>query len=169
MEKTIQVINGMEKDGVIESYAVGGAIGAIFYVEPFTTYDLDIFFVAKNAENELTILEPIYDYLKSLGYQPQGDAVDIEGLPVQFLPVFNPLIDEGVEQAQELSLNETPVRVMRPEHLVAIMLDTGRTKDYARIDQFLRERAVELDSLADILSRHHLKKKWREFERKFLR
>ncbi len=159
----------MKRSGVIENYAVGGAMGAIFYVEPFTTYDLDVFFATRNVENDLMILEPIYKHLKSLGYRPEGDAVDIEGMPVQFLPVFNPLIEEAVEQAHELRLNKTPVRVMRPEHLVAIMLDTGRAKDYARIDQFLQNSAVDLESLFDVLSRHKLKKKWREFERKFLR
>ena len=169
MEKTIKVINRMKKEGVIESYAVGGAMGVIFYVEPFTTYDLDIFFTIRSEQSDLTILEPIYDYLRPLGYRPEGEAINIEGLPVQFLPVFNPLIDEAVEEANELRLNKTPVRVMRPEHLVAIMLATGRAKDFARIDQFLQNSAVDLDSLSDLLSRHKLKRKWREFERKFLR
>ncbi|HEX8650621.1 MAG TPA: hypothetical protein VF708_07250 [Pyrinomonadaceae bacterium] len=169
MEKTIKVINRMKKEGVIEDYAVGGAMGAIFYVEPFATYDLDIFFVAKSAESGLAILEPVYDYLRPLGYRPEGEAVNIEGLPVQFLPVFNPLIDEAVKKANVLKLNKTPVRVMRPEHLVAIMLNTGRAKDYARIDQFIHNSAVDIDSLSDLLSRHRLNRKWREFERKFLR
>jgi len=46
VEKTLRVINRMETDGVIGRYAIGGAVAAIFYIEPFTTYDLDIFFAA---------------------------------------------------------------------------------------------------------------------------
>ncbi len=43
MERTLAVINQMVADGVIENYAVAGAIGAMFYVEPFSTKDLDVF------------------------------------------------------------------------------------------------------------------------------
>ena len=43
MKETFAVLNQMVADGVIENYAVAGAIGAIFYVEPFSTEDLDVF------------------------------------------------------------------------------------------------------------------------------
>jgi len=33
VEKTLQVLNDMERAGVIGRYAVGGAVGAIFYME----------------------------------------------------------------------------------------------------------------------------------------
>ncbi len=33
MKKTFQVLNEMVRDGVIENYAIAGAIGATFYVE----------------------------------------------------------------------------------------------------------------------------------------
>ena len=33
----------MEADGVIGRYAIGGAIGAVFWLEPFTTRDVDVF------------------------------------------------------------------------------------------------------------------------------
>lgn len=169
MEKTFKVINRMVKRGVIEKYAVGGAIGAMFYIEPFTTFDLDIFFSVQSSESGLMILAPIYKYLTGFGYEAEGESINIEGWPVQFLPVFNPLIEEAVEKAKEFNYRKTPVRVMRPEHLVAIMLDTGRAQDYARIDLFLKGKTVNLETLAELLTRHHLKSKWREFERKFLR
>jgi hypothetical protein len=38
MEKTLRVLNRMVKDGVIEQYAIGGAVAAIFYVEPSIHY-----------------------------------------------------------------------------------------------------------------------------------
>ena len=40
---------------------------------------------------------------------------------------------------------------MRPEHLVAIMLATGRPKDYLRISMFLEEGAVDMRSLKAVL------------------
>lgn len=169
MEKTFKVINRMMKKGVIRNYAIGGAMGAMFYVEPFTTFDIDIFFSVKGSAHGLMILAPIYEFLSGLGYQAERESIHIEGWPVQFLPVFNVLTDEAVERAAEFNYKKTSVRVMRPEHLVAIMLDTGRAKDYARIDLFLKGQVVDLEALDALLSRHRLKRKWREFERKFLR
>lgn len=112
--------------------------------------------------------EPIYKYLAGKGYKAQGEAVEIEGWPVQFLPVFNPLLEEAVAQANEVKFKRTPTRVLRAEHLLAIMLRTGRVKDYARIVQFLAQGAVDLSALDDMLARHRLLTKWRAFARKFL-
>jgi hypothetical protein len=168
MEKTLKVINQMKTEGVIEDYAIGGAIAAIFYIEPFATIDLDIF-VAIQAEGlALDILSPIYRYLEGQGYQPQNEMISIEGWAVQFLPIFNSLIEEAVVQANETVYNQTPVRVMRAEHLVAIMLATGRPKDYARMTHFLEADIMDMDALMDILVRHDLEKKWRKNKSRFL-
>ena len=36
---TIAAVNQMQADGVIERYAIGGAVGATFYLEPVATLD----------------------------------------------------------------------------------------------------------------------------------
>ena len=86
---------------------------------------------------------------------------------MQFLPVYNPLIEEAVEQAREVEYLQIPVRVISAEHLVAIMLDTGRPKDYARIARFLELDVLDMASLTDILLRHNLKDKWEEKKGRF--
>src|SRR5258706_10672269 len=43
VKATIQAINQMQADGVIGKYAIGGAVGATFYLEPAATLDVDIF------------------------------------------------------------------------------------------------------------------------------
>ena len=58
--------------------------------------------------------------------------------------------------------------VLRAEHLVAIALQTGRAKDYARIVQFLEQDAVDADKLKRVLMRHGLVPKWERFEHKYL-
>lgn len=167
MEETFKVINRMKEDGVIENYAVGGAVAAIFYVEPFTTYDLDIFCAFSASGSGLVLLTPIYEYLAERGYRPEKETINIEGWPVQFLPIFNSLIEEAVNEANEIDVGETPVRVMQPEHLVSIMLDTGRAKDYARISRFLEADVVDMGNLLGILSRLNLQVKWEDYKRKF--
>ena len=46
----LRAANDLVAAGLIEDYALGDALAAIYYVEPFTTYDADIIFVA--AENK---------------------------------------------------------------------------------------------------------------------
>ena len=45
MKKAIEVINALRESGLIRDYAIGGAIGALRWVEPFFTRDLDIFVI----------------------------------------------------------------------------------------------------------------------------
>lgn len=160
MEKTLGVINRMVEDGVIEKYAVGGAVAAIFYIEPINTHDVDVFFQVRVERDDLTILAPLYAYLARAGYKAEGETVNIEGWDVQFLPVFNPLIDEAVREAATSTVGQTAARVMQAEHLMAIMLQTKRAKDYARLSSFIEHRAFDEGMLREILVRHRLITAW---------
>lgn len=155
----------MVKDGVIEQYAIGGAVAAIFYIEPINTNDLDIFFHLNDPRPGLDILEPLYKYLSGFGYKGKGEAIDIEGWPVQFLPIFNPLLEEAVKEATEVRYQRTTTRVIQAEHLVAIMLQTGRLKDHARIAQFIEHEIINHKRLTEILARHGLIRKWTTLNR----
>ena len=42
IREVIEIINRMQADGIIDRYALGGAVGAMFYVEPFSTLDADL-------------------------------------------------------------------------------------------------------------------------------
>jgi hypothetical protein len=64
MKGTLETINQMEAAGVIGRYAIGGAVGATFYLEPAATLDIDIFIsLQKAAGSRLLSLAPIYEYL----------------------------------------------------------------------------------------------------------
>ncbi|MEQ1853400.1 MAG: hypothetical protein ABMA01_17620, partial [Chthoniobacteraceae bacterium] len=68
MEKIFAVIKQMEADGVIGRYAIGGAVGSIFWLEPITTKDIDVFVVLpKSAGGTLLTPGPIYDSLLARG------------------------------------------------------------------------------------------------------
>ena len=43
MKNTLEMLNRMQADGIIGSYAIGGAVGATHYVEPAATVDVDVF------------------------------------------------------------------------------------------------------------------------------
>jgi hypothetical protein len=168
IEKTISVINQMAEDEIIENYALGGATAVIFYTEPIATQDIDIFVHIKSGGNIFMEFQPIFDYLKDRGYEIKGEHVYIESFPVQFLPAAKNLVDEAIVEANEFKLTDgTIVRVMTPEYLVAIMLDTGRSKDYLRIAVFLQHEVVNSEELHRILSKHNLAEKWQENINKF--
>ncbi|MDQ3473475.1 MAG: hypothetical protein M3447_07035 [Acidobacteriota bacterium] len=167
MKETLKLLNRMVKDGVIRQYAIGGAVAAIYYLEPFDTADLDIFVQIDAPESELMVLAPIYRYLRKEGHKARGEFVYIEGFPVQFLPVFNPLTEEAVVEANTITFARVTTRLMRAEHLVAIMLDTGRPKDYLRIAMFLEQNAVDMRSLKAVLRRYGLTQKWKGNEHRF--
>jgi hypothetical protein len=168
MKTTLAVINQMQSDGIIGKYAIGGAVGATFYLEPAATLDIDIFISLENL-GSLISLSPIYNYLTDRGFKAEKEYIVIEGWPVQFLPTGNALIEEALAQAIETELEGVPTRVMTSEHLTAIALQTGRAKDFNRILQFVESGTLSPDKLDSILSRHGLLAKWEEFGNKFLK
>ena len=156
MEATLQILNELEADGVISRYAIGGAVGAIFYMEPFLTYDLDVFVLLPQTAGGLLTLTPIYETLKQRGFEADGECVLISGMPVQFLPAYNSLLEEALREAREESYASTTTRVLRPEHLAAIMVQTGRDKDRQRFATFMEEAPLDTTYLQDVLERHQL-------------
>ena len=111
---------------------------------------------------------PGWDYLKRRGYSEiRGEAIVVEGWPVQFMPVGNALEEEAYLNAEVLPFEDTAVRVVLAEHLVAIMLEVDRPKDLARSQMFLSQDAVERRSLLDIISRHGLSDQWVTFQKRF--
>ena len=168
MKKTLEVLNRLEQAGVIGRYAIGGAVAATRYIEPIQTYDLDVFVLLPVSSSGLISLSPIYDRLREYGYTPHGEAVEIAGWPVQFLPIYNPLTEEALQQALDVEFEGTLTRVLSAEHLAAIMLETGRPKDHARLVQFFEFGVLNLGLLEDIVVRHGLSAKWARFKALFL-
>ena len=167
-KQTFAVLNEMVADGVIENYAVAGAVGAMFYVEAFATADLDVFVLT--PEDRIIIELPGWEYLKARGYtEVEKEGIVVEGWPVQFLPATTSLEREAYTKAQMLSVEEVLVRVTRPEHLVAIMLKVGRQKDIARMRTFLSREAVEIGALEDVINRHGLSEKWLGYRKNLLK
>ena len=168
MKETLAVVEKLHRDGVFGAYAVGGAVGAAFYLEPVATLDVDIFVLFEPARLILS-LSPIYEACTKLGYQAAGDAIQIEGWPVQFLPASQPLQAEAVREAVTRESAGLTTRVMTAEHLMAIALQTGRAKDHARLVMFVEAGVAEMNRFREILFRHSLLDAWTKFENHFLK
>ncbi|MGO8766031.1 MAG: hypothetical protein ACLQSR_12970 [Limisphaerales bacterium] len=168
-QAALQAVNRMQDAGVIGKYAIGGAVAATFYLEPTATLDIDIFISFKNVpKKSIVSLEPIYTYLKSLGYGLENEHIMIEGWPVQFLPADDELYSEALQHAVEIKIAEIKTWVMTAEHLMAIALRTGRGKDLIRLEQFVQGKIFNENKLNDILTRHNLIAKWKRFHDKYI-
>ena len=169
IKETIAAINRMHADGVIDRYAIGGAVGATFYLEPVATLDVDVFISFRAEAGQLIVSpQPIFDYLKARGWTMQGEYIVVAGWPVQFLPAGSPLVEEALKEAVERDVEGTPIRVFTAEHLATVALQTGRAKDKARVLQFVEAGALDMARFQTILARHGLIDRWRQFERQFL-
>lgn len=168
MKETLELINQMQADGVIGKYAIGGAVGAMLYLEPAATLDVDVFVSLPESAGGLLSLASIYEYLKARGCVERQEHILIGDWPVQFISPKNDLEAEAVEQAVDSEVEGVPARIMPAEHLVAIALRTGRSKDHHRILQFLEQDAVDRKELQTVLDRHGLASEWQRFERRYL-
>lgn len=164
MEKVIEILNRMQADGVIERFAIGGGIATIYYLEPYQTDDVDVFFLPVIlGASGLVSLEPIYAYLANLGYYPVKEGILVENWPVQFVAPFKPIQEEAVMQARRVVYGKTPTLIFTAEHLAAELLRSGRPKDHARVINLIQSKQVNMEVFRDIVRRHDLTDEWDEF------
>ncbi|MBI3948041.1 MAG: hypothetical protein HY321_19145 [Armatimonadetes bacterium] len=166
MEEALQVLNEMKRAGVIQEYAIGGGMALVFYTEPVLTYDLDVFVLLQAGDASAISMTPIYSYLAAKGHAPEGEHVVIGDMPVQLLPAYNALVDEAVQQARAIRFGETDTRVVRAEHLAAIMVQTYRPKDRERLALLLAEAEMDTGFLQGVLTRYGLVSRWEDYQRR---
>ena len=167
MKEVAQLLNAMRVSGVIADYALFGAAAQMRYTEAVATLDAYVLVKVPSAER-LDPLAGIHQFCADKGYQPEGEAMRVGAWPVQFIPVFNPLTQEALEQAETADFERVPFRVVRADHLAAIALSVGRAKDWTRILALLESGSVGRDEIACLAARHGLADAWQRFEARFL-
>ena len=170
MERVLQVLNQMQADGVVENYAIGGGIAAIYYIEPYDTKDLDIFIPVSAVtvgKAGLLSLQPIYSYLANLGYRAVKEGVLIEDWLVQFIPVSESTQEEALINARDAKYGNTKTRVFSPECLAAELLRSGRLKDQVRVAALMDSGKMDMNTFRGMVTKHALEDKWNRFLKKF--
>ena len=84
----------------------------------------------------------------------QGEHLMIESLPVQPLVAYNSLVEEAIDNARLHDYAGVPVRVIGPEHLIALALQAGGARRRERAWQLLQSDEVDRPRLRAILARH---------------
>jgi tetrahydromethanopterin S-methyltransferase subunit A len=161
----------MKEKGIIDNYAIGGATALIYYFEPINTQDIDVFILLKEKDSSKLInLNPIYQYLRRLKYKVEKEYVIIQQIPVQFLVPYNDLLSEAVENAIYVNYSSDKVRIIALEYLMAIMVQTGRTKDKARLEDIIKcDIKYNKYKFHSILKKHSLFDKWKKFKHELLK
>ncbi len=152
----------MKKDGVIKDYAICGAVAVFFYTEPIYTEDLDIIFVPVDGEkSKIDPLSSIYTYLVGeKGYEIWKEYIIVEGVPVQFMPVYNELVREALTNANHKRFGRIRTKVFKPEYLIALYVVSDRSKDRHKVSLIFEQHDIDEDLLDDILKRYGLYKKY---------
>jgi hypothetical protein len=165
LERIVERLNELRSSGVIGQYAIGGAFAFVFYAEPIETLDLDIFADLPVSAGGLISLDRLYSQLREQGYEASGDAILIDGFPVQILPGPTPLVEEAIREARAVQIGSSQARVFTAEHAVAVALQTNRAKDRLKIEHLLETGREPLEDqvLRVILRRHGLEERWEKF------
>lgn len=113
-------------------------------------------------------LEPIYSFMKANGGVIRNEYILLHNTPVQFLIPYNPLIEEAVINAKTASFMKESFRLFTLEHLMAVMVQTSRGKDKARLEVILKAK-IEFDysKWDEILARYNLAEKWNSIKAGF--
>jgi len=65
MKEALLAIEELRESGIVGGYAIGGAVGATYYLEPVATLDVDVFVAFEGAgAGELVSLSPFYPPLE---------------------------------------------------------------------------------------------------------
>jgi predicted nucleotidyltransferase len=166
IEKVFKILNEMEKKGILKKYAIAGGIATIYYTEPFTTQDIDIFFVPE-SKNKIILLTPFYEFFSKLGFKTYKEYIMIEEIPIQFIPASKELEKEAVENAIKIKYKNVEIKIIKPEYLIAIFLDVFRPKDREKIIKLLEQSKINKHLLYNILKRYNLMEKFKKFREKY--
>jgi len=148
----------MKAEGVVTEYAIGGAMALVFWTEPIPTFDLDVFVLIPTS-TLLVSMEPIYEWARRNGFPEEAEHILIAGVPVQIIPAHGALAEEAVRAAADLDYEGVPVRVIRPEYLIALYLEpSARTqKRLQRVAALMEEPVVDRDLLDEVVARYKLR------------
>jgi len=167
MKDVARLLNDMLAAGIITDYAIFEAVAQMRYTPAVATMDADIL-VVMERQNSLDVLKSIYDFCSARGYTPDRETIRVGEWPVQFIPVFSPLTEEAVREAETGEIEGLPFRVVGADFLATIALSTGRPKDFTRILALLESGAVSSEDTTELVGHYQLQSEWKRFKERFL-
>jgi hypothetical protein len=158
MADIYRALNAMRDEGIVENFAIGGGMAALFYAETTATFDVDVFVMIPHV-GLLIDLSRIYDWARERGYKVENEYLMIHGVPVQILVAGAGLESEAVQTAQRLDYDGVPVPVIKPEYLILLYLKAGSAKRRGRAADLL-ETGVDENMVSQLAARFELAPQW---------
>jgi hypothetical protein len=154
----IAAINDLKERQLIQDYAVFGAVAHAFWDEAIPTFDLDVLVLLGPAEGVLIDLGPIYEWAQVRGYAVEAEHIVISGVPVQFVPAPDVLAEEAVKAAAIRKVGGIPIRIVRPEYLIALWLQppANSASRKERAAKLLESGQVDKVLLAELMATYNL-------------
>ena len=72
----LRAVNSLKDLGLIDDYAVAGAMAIVFWTEPVPTYDLDVLVVLPRQPGQPVSLDSIYRWAAQQGYPATEEPID---------------------------------------------------------------------------------------------
>ena len=154
----ITAINDLKERGLIQDYAISGAMAQLFWDEAVVTFDLDVLVLLGPVASVLDPLRGIYEWAAERGYPTRAEHIIISDFPVQFLPAPDALSEEAVTHAASIESDGIAMRVVPPEYLIGLWLQPGPASTFRRRERAAKLReSVQLDHalLADLGTRYN--------------
>lgn len=163
--KVIGEVEALIAEQVIADYAIGGAVAAVLHNEPFSTSDLDIFFLLREPRGLFLSLEKIYDFARRRGFTIETEFIIIHGWPVQFVEASNtPLWMDAIDTAVERAVDNVSLKLIDAEHLVIMWAMAARAKDKMKIAAFDEAGLIEPAKLRKLLEEFDMMDAWRRIQ-----
>jgi hypothetical protein len=106
------------------------------------------------SESGLFSLAPVYRWAESHGFDVDAEHLIVHGVPVQIVPADNALVMEAVQTARVHEYQEVPVRVVDPEHLIALALQADGARRRERAWLLLQAGVADRSRLRTLLETH---------------
>jgi hypothetical protein len=158
MADVYRALNAMRDEGIVDNFAIGGGMAALFYAETTATFDVDVFVMIPHV-GLLIDLSRIYDWARGRGYKIENEYLMIHGVPVQILVAGGELQSEAVQTAQQLDYDGVPVPVMKPEYLILLYLQAGSAKRRGRAAD-LKDAGIDEALVSQLATRFELASQW---------
>lgn len=158
---TLELINQLESEGIIQQPTIGGSVALMYYSQPVRTDALDMFCYIKN-QGIILQLEPIYERLVELGCKINDLYINVRGVDVQFLvPANQPLVEEALANAASITVDSVETHIFEYEYALAVKAEANRPKDWAHILTAIESAVPNRKKLDAILTKYGLLEKWR--------
>lgn len=167
MRDALQLLLQLKQEGLLQRFAIGGAIAASFYLEAIATDDLDVFAFITPQPSGLVLLTPLYARIKTLGGRVHNEHIVFGGWPLQILPAYNPLVEAAVLSALPQRYETLNVPVVTADYLAAIALQLGRAKDFQRVYGLIECGAVNAGQLQELIHNFGLADRWRDYAKRY--